>query len=159
MLRLAHQVGSLVASSRNPPTVLRLASPPPQPSGFKSQPPTMLRLASPPPQPPSSSSTSSNSLRMNMESTRNSEGSFHGENTNSSQQKDNLEVHGRWNQNGEAAPLTAEKVRSAAKAGLATAATKAKLFADHEEREIQRLSANIANHPHICWDALILRKL
>ncbi|KAI7990008.1 hypothetical protein LOK49_LG13G01215 [Camellia lanceoleosa] len=38
MLRLAHQVGSLVASSRNPPTVLRLASPPPQPSGFKSQP-------------------------------------------------------------------------------------------------------------------------
>ncbi|XP_028101454.1 SWI/SNF complex subunit SWI3C-like isoform X1 [Camellia sinensis] len=127
MLRLAHRVGSLVASSRNPPTVLRLASPPPQPL--------------------SSSSTSSNPLRMNMESTRNSEGSSHGENTNSSQQKeDNLEVHGQWNQNGEAAPLTAEKVRSAAKAGLAAAATKAKLFADHEEREIQRLSANIINH-------------
>ncbi|THG08319.1 hypothetical protein TEA_015422 [Camellia sinensis var. sinensis] len=60
--------------------------------------------------------------------------------------EDNLEVHGQWNQNGEAAPLTAEKVRSAAKAGLAAAATKAKLFADHEEREIQRLSANIINH-------------
>lgn len=42
--------------------------------------------------------------------------------------------------------LSAEKVRAAAKAGLAAAATKAKLFADHEEREIQRLSANIINH-------------
>ncbi|KAI7980446.1 hypothetical protein LOK49_Contig146G00001 [Camellia lanceoleosa] len=98
----------------------------------------MLRLASPPPQPPSSSSTSSNSLRMNMESTRNSEGSFHGENTNSSQQKDNLEVHGQWNQNGEAAPLTAEKVRSAAKAGLATAATKAKLSDDLQAKKSKR---------------------
>lgn len=44
------------------------------------------------------------------------------------------------------APLSDEKVRSAAKAGLVAAATKAKLFADHEEREIQRLSANIINH-------------
>ena len=57
-----------------------------------------------------------------------------------------MEVHGQWNQNGEATPLTAEKVRSAAKAGLAAAATNAKLIADHEEREIQRLSANIINH-------------
>lgn len=40
----------------------------------------------------------------------------------------------------------AEKAKAAAKAGLAAAATKAKLFADHEEREIQRLSANIINH-------------
>ncbi|KAI8015857.1 SWI/SNF complex subunit SWI3C [Camellia lanceoleosa] len=94
-----------------------------------------------------SQTASGHGNRMNMESTRNSEGSSHGENTNSSQQKeDNLEVHSQWNQNGEAAPLTAEKVRSAAKAGLAAAATKAKLFADHEEREIQRLSANIINH-------------
>lgn len=45
-----------------------------------------------------------------------------------------------------AAPLSAEKVKAAAVAGLAGAATKAKLFADHEEREIQRLSANIINH-------------
>jgi len=37
-------------------------------------------------------------------------------------------------------------VRCAAKAGLSAASTKAKLFADHEEREIQRLSANIVNH-------------
>lgn len=43
-------------------------------------------------------------------------------------------------------PLSAEKVKAAAKVGLAAAATKAKLFADHEEREIQRLSANIINH-------------
>ncbi|CAA2963154.1 SWI SNF complex subunit SWI3C [Olea europaea subsp. europaea] len=46
----------------------------------------------------------------------------------------------------EAVPLSAESVRAAAEAGLAAAATKAKLFADHEEREIQRLSANIVNH-------------
>ena len=42
--------------------------------------------------------------------------------------------------------LSAERVKVAAKVGLAAAATKAKLFADHEEREIQRLSANIINH-------------
>uniref|UniRef100_A0A7C9FAQ9 SWI/SNF complex subunit SWI3C n=1 Tax=Opuntia streptacantha TaxID=393608 RepID=A0A7C9FAQ9_OPUST len=46
----------------------------------------------------------------------------------------------------EAAPIPPEKVKSAAKAGLAAAAMKAKLFADHEEREIQRLSASIINH-------------
>ncbi|XP_023747544.2 SWI/SNF complex subunit SWI3C isoform X2 [Lactuca sativa] len=42
--------------------------------------------------------------------------------------------------------ITPEKMRDAVRAGLAAAATKAKLFADHEEREIQRLSANIINH-------------
>nr|GEW55414.1 SWI/SNF complex subunit SWI3C [Tanacetum cinerariifolium] len=42
--------------------------------------------------------------------------------------------------------LSSEKMRNAVRAGLAAAATKAKLFADHEEREIQRLSANIINH-------------
>ncbi|KAH6789110.1 SWITCH/sucrose nonfermenting 3C [Perilla frutescens var. frutescens] len=46
----------------------------------------------------------------------------------------------------EGATLSAEKVIAAAKDGLAAAAMKAKLFADHEEREIQRLSANIINH-------------
>ncbi|KAL3638847.1 hypothetical protein CASFOL_016754 [Castilleja foliolosa] len=46
----------------------------------------------------------------------------------------------------EAVILSAEKVKAAAKDGLAAAAVKAKLFADHEEREIQRLSANIVNH-------------
>ncbi|CAH8357262.1 unnamed protein product [Eruca vesicaria subsp. sativa] len=44
------------------------------------------------------------------------------------------------------APLPQEKVMAAFRAGLSAAATKAKLFADHEEREIQRLSANIVNH-------------
>ncbi|XP_076914573.1 SWI/SNF complex subunit SWI3C-like [Bidens hawaiensis] len=43
-------------------------------------------------------------------------------------------------------PLSSEKMRTAVRAGLAAAAIKAKLFADHEEREIQRLSANIINH-------------
>ncbi|KAD4385211.1 hypothetical protein E3N88_25379 [Mikania micrantha] len=43
-------------------------------------------------------------------------------------------------------PVSSEKMRNAVRAGLAAAATKAKLFADHEEREIQRLSANIINH-------------
>ncbi|KAL3634778.1 hypothetical protein CASFOL_021832 [Castilleja foliolosa] len=42
--------------------------------------------------------------------------------------------------------LYVEKVRAAAKDGLDAAAMKAKHFADHEEREIQRLSANIVNH-------------
>ncbi|KAK6132338.1 hypothetical protein DH2020_033898 [Rehmannia glutinosa] len=44
----------------------------------------------------------------------------------------------------EAVTLSAAKVKVAAKDGLAAAAMKAKLFADHEEREIQRLSANIS---------------
>ncbi|KAL6492902.1 hypothetical protein OROGR_032661 [Orobanche gracilis] len=52
-----------------------------------------------------------------------------------------------WSQNDEkAVALSAEKVKAAAKDGLEAAAMKAKLFADHEEREIQRLSANIVNH-------------
>ncbi|XP_010270440.1 PREDICTED: SWI/SNF complex subunit SWI3C-like, partial [Nelumbo nucifera] len=43
-------------------------------------------------------------------------------------------------------PLPIESVNIAAKFGLAAAATKAKLFADHEEREIQRMAASIINH-------------
>lgn len=43
-------------------------------------------------------------------------------------------------------PLSPESVRVAAKYGLSAAATKAKQFADHEEREIQRLAAAIINH-------------
>ncbi|GER31363.1 SWI/SNF complex subunit SMARCC2 [Striga asiatica] len=46
----------------------------------------------------------------------------------------------------EGVQLSTEKVIAAAKDGLVAAALKAKLFADHEEREIQRLSANIVNH-------------
>lgn len=76
------------------------------------------------------------------------EGGPHGELTNSSQHQDgNIAIQGSWGQNdAEVASLPVEKVRAAAKAGLAAAAMKAKLFADHEEREIQRLSANIINH-------------
>ncbi|KAL0365902.1 UNVERIFIED_CONTAM: SWI/SNF complex subunit SWI3C [Sesamum radiatum] len=68
------------------------------------------------------------------------EGSPNAEMTNSSRK-------GPWSQHdAEGVPLSAEKVNAAAKDGLVAAAMKAKLFADHEEREIQRLSANIINH-------------
>ncbi|XP_044511309.1 SWI/SNF complex subunit SWI3C-like isoform X2 [Mangifera indica] len=89
---------------------------------------------------------SGHSNRMNAESVRR-EGGFHGDNANSTQQKEENLTHGSWGQNGaEVSPLAADKVKMGAKAGLSAAATKAKLFADHEEREIQRLSANIINH-------------
>ncbi|OVA14634.1 SANT/Myb domain [Macleaya cordata] len=39
-----------------------------------------------------------------------------------------------------------DSVKMAAKVGLAAATVKAKLFADHGEREIQRLTANVINH-------------
>ncbi|XP_031496561.1 SWI/SNF complex subunit SWI3C [Nymphaea colorata] len=42
--------------------------------------------------------------------------------------------------------LSPEIVKAAARAGLSAAAMKAKLFADHEERDIQRMSATIINH-------------
>ncbi|KAK6114913.1 hypothetical protein DH2020_007182 [Rehmannia glutinosa] len=72
------------------------------------------------------------------------EGSPHGDITNSSKK------NGSSSQNDEeAVTLSAEKVKAAAKDGLAAAAVKAKLFADHEEREIQRLSANIVNHQYL----------
>jgi len=61
--------------------------------------------------------------------------------------EDKAKVHGSWGLNdGRTTPLSVEKVKDAAKAGLSAAAMKAKLFADHEEREIQRLCANIVNH-------------
>uniref|UniRef100_A0A2P2KQ06 SWI/SNF complex subunit SWI3C isoform X3 n=1 Tax=Rhizophora mucronata TaxID=61149 RepID=A0A2P2KQ06_RHIMU len=83
---------------------------------------------------------------VNPERLRGREGSFQGEVANSIQQKED-NIHGSRVQNeAEFIPLSTEKVKTAAKAGLAAAATKAKLFADHEEREIQRLSANIINH-------------
>uniref|UniRef100_J3NBU2 SWI/SNF complex subunit SWI3C n=1 Tax=Oryza brachyantha TaxID=4533 RepID=J3NBU2_ORYBR len=42
--------------------------------------------------------------------------------------------------------ISSENVRHAAMCGLSAAATKCKLFADQEEREIQRLTATIINH-------------
>ncbi|XP_022748846.1 SWI/SNF complex subunit SWI3C-like isoform X2 [Durio zibethinus] len=81
--------------------------------------------------------------RMNMESVHSREGGFHG----SVHKKENSAIHSSFGQNeAEGHTLSAEKVKAAAKTGLAAAAMKAKLFADHEEREIQRLSANIINH-------------
>ncbi|XP_055832729.1 SWI/SNF complex subunit SWI3C [Solanum dulcamara] len=75
-------------------------------------------------------------------------GSPHGDVGNSYQLKDEKSGgQGPWGQHDTGgAPLSTESVRAAAKVGLAAAAIKSKLFADHEEREIQRLSANIVNH-------------
>ncbi|XP_044475678.1 SWI/SNF complex subunit SWI3C-like isoform X2 [Mangifera indica] len=85
--------------------------------------------------------------RMHTESVHSKEGGFHGDIANSVQQKEENSAHGSWGQNGvEVSSIPADKIKMAAKAGLSAAATKAKLFADHEEREIQRLSANIINH-------------
>ncbi|XP_050208575.1 SWI/SNF complex subunit SWI3C [Mercurialis annua] len=90
--------------------------------------------------------TLSEDHRMNSERLHGREGSFHGEVANSIQQReDNLNRSCLPNE-ADGDSLSEEKVKAAAKAGLAAAATKAKLFADHEEREIQRLSANIINH-------------
>lgn len=67
---------------------------------------------------------------------------------------------GPWNQHdAEGAGLSAEKVLAAAKDGLAAAAMKSKLFADHEEREIQRLSANIINHQVLSMSSMLERNL
>ncbi|KAE8682208.1 SWI/SNF complex subunit SWI3C [Hibiscus syriacus] len=53
--------------------------------------------------------------------------------------KENSAIQGSFGQNeAEIHPPSAEKVKAASKAGIAAAAMKAKLFADHEEREIQR---------------------
>ncbi|XWS15153.1 hypothetical protein CRYUN_Cryun35bG0069800 [Craigia yunnanensis] len=82
--------------------------------------------------------------RMNMESVHSRQGGFHG---SIHQKEENSAIHSNsYCHEAEVHPLSAEKVKAAAKAGLAAAAMKAKLFADHEEREIQRLSANIINH-------------
>ncbi|KAL5704443.1 hypothetical protein ACHQM5_022876 [Ranunculus cassubicifolius] len=61
--------------------------------------------------------------------------------------KENLAVPGSSSESqAHAAPLRTESVKNAAKLGLAAAAMKAKQFADHEEREIQRMTASIINH-------------
>ncbi|XP_062099477.1 SWI/SNF complex subunit SWI3C isoform X2 [Humulus lupulus] len=83
------------------------------------------------------------SNRMNSEIMHGRDSGPQGEIANSVHHK---AVASRGQNEAGATPLSAEKVKAAAKAGLAAAATKAKLFADHEEREIQRLSANIINH-------------
>jgi SWI/SNF related-matrix-associated actin-dependent regulator of chromatin subfamily C len=46
--------------------------------------------------------------------------------------------------------ISSETVKNAATCGLSAAATKSKLFADQEEREIQRLAATIINHQVCC---------
>lgn len=43
-------------------------------------------------------------------------------------------------------PISPDKVKSATMFGLSAAAIKSKLFADQEEREIQRITAAIINH-------------
>ncbi|XP_022940007.1 SWI/SNF complex subunit SWI3C-like [Cucurbita moschata] len=81
-----------------------------------------------------------NPSRTNVEVTHGRDGGSYGKLPNSVKLKDENKAET------EVTLLSAERVKVAAKVGLAAAATKAKLFADHEEREIQRLSANIINH-------------
>nr|CAB3491130.1 unnamed protein product [Digitaria exilis] len=50
------------------------------------------------------------------------------------------------NHNGASPAVSPENVRHAAMCGLSAAAMKSKLFADHEEREVQRLAATVINH-------------
>ncbi|TVU26185.1 hypothetical protein EJB05_28721, partial [Eragrostis curvula] len=50
------------------------------------------------------------------------------------------------NQNGASSSMSPENVRHAAMSGLSAAAMKSKLFADQEEREVQRLAATVINH-------------
>jgi len=54
--------------------------------------------------------------------------------------------HGTHLNYGPSSSISSETVKNAASCGLSAAATKSKLFADQEEREIQRLSATIINH-------------
>ncbi|KAK7320982.1 hypothetical protein VNO77_30996 [Canavalia gladiata] len=86
--------------------------------------------------------------RMNSESIHSRDGGPQGEAANSNHKsEDNTNVLGSGAQIEDGLTLlSAEKVKDAAKAGLSAAAMKAKLFADHEEREIQRLCANIVNN-------------
>jgi hypothetical protein len=51
---------------------------------------------------------------------------------------------------GPSSSISPETVKHAAICGLSAAATKSKLFADQEEREIQRLAATIINHQVCC---------
>jgi hypothetical protein len=64
------------------------------------------------------------------------------------------EVVVKYNQSscetGPSSSISSETVKNAAICGLSAAATKSKLFADQEEREIQRLSATIINHQVCC---------
>ncbi|KAF8711173.1 hypothetical protein HU200_029185 [Digitaria exilis] len=50
------------------------------------------------------------------------------------------------NHNGASPAVSPENVRHAATCGLSAAAMKSKLFADQEEREVQRLAATVINH-------------
>ncbi|KAG0486969.1 hypothetical protein HPP92_009064 [Vanilla planifolia] len=65
---------------------------------------------------------------------------------NSGRSKDGSLEENAANARKESSPLLSDHVRYAAECGLSAAATKAKLFADQEEREVQRLAANIINH-------------
>jgi len=49
-------------------------------------------------------------------------------------------------QTGGSPSVSPENVKHAAMFGLSAAAMKSKLFADQEEREVQRLAATVINH-------------
>lgn len=96
----------------------------------------------------SQTESSGHDNRTNPENTHSREGGSRGETAISNNHNEDKAKApcSRDQSEGRTTPLSAEKVKDAAKAGLSAAAMKAKLFADHEEREIQRLCANIINH-------------
>lgn len=96
----------------------------------------------------SQTESSGHDNRTNPESTHSRDGGSRGETAISNNHNEDKAKAPclRDQSEGRTTPLSAEKVKDAAKAGLSAAAMKAKLFADHEEREIQRLCANIINH-------------
>ncbi|XP_008807659.1 SWI/SNF complex subunit SWI3C-like [Phoenix dactylifera] len=84
--------------------------------------------------------------RLSSESTH-SEVGAHGAHANLGCQKDETpEDQVPYAKKDATSPLSPEHIKLAAKSGLCAAAMKAKLFADQEEREIQRLAATIINH-------------
>ncbi|XP_020593331.1 SWI/SNF complex subunit SWI3C isoform X2 [Phalaenopsis equestris] len=85
-------------------------------------------------------------FRLNPENVHDVVGSQGASYTNSSNQKDNYTEDQASNLSRDSNSLSSEHVRYAALCGLSAAATKTKLFADQEEREVQRLAANIISH-------------
>ncbi|PIA47501.1 hypothetical protein AQUCO_01400264v1 [Aquilegia coerulea] len=85
--------------------------------------------------------------RTSVERRLSREGDPHGSVAGLSHLKESLAAQGPFGENrAHSTPLSSESVKNAAKLGLAAAAMKAKQFADHEEREIQRMTASIINH-------------
>ncbi|MQL72781.1 hypothetical protein Taro_005132 [Colocasia esculenta] len=78
--------------------------------------------------------------------TAHSEGGPRSEQANPVQREDSREGQGVQVTKDGASALSLERVKAAAMVGLSAAAMKAKLFADQEEREVQRLVVTVVHH-------------